>query len=131
MHGKLKGLAREKARRRSRVPGDMLVELAGWGNPLGEPNLHGMHGRQRGRYVRKPRKDYEHQQRNDSHGRSKNVSRKRGPRQMWVANGDPDRQYANDAFIRDTRQKTSSVFDRIAEINDGSADPGTQGHRDQ
>ena len=50
---------------------------------------------------------------------------------MWVAKGDLDRQLPADAFIRDTRQKTSSVFDRISETNDGSADPEARGRRDQ
>ena len=55
--------------------------------------------------------------------RSENENRKRRPKQLWIANDDPDRQTSNDAFIRDTRRKTSLVFDRIS-INDvKSADP--------
>ena len=34
---------------------------------------------------------------------------------MWVAKGDLDKHGGHDAFIRDTRRKTSIVFDRISD----------------
>ena len=57
--------------------------------------------------------------------------RKRRPRQYWVAKGDGGSNERNDTFVRDTRQKTSTVFDRIEEPTDSSADPEGQGRRAQ
>ena len=51
---------------------------------------------------------------------------------MWVAKEGYDRQLGHDVFISDTRQKTSSVFDRISEYEDRTADPAKeQGRREQ
>lgn len=50
---------------------------------------------------------------------------------MRVAKGDLDGQDTQDAFIRDTRRKTSTVFDRISEHHDRAADPAQQGRREQ
>lgn len=95
------------------------------------PGMHGDHGRRRGTFRRKPRQESEHKQYYNPMHRYDKESRKRGPKQMWVAKGDLDRQSGHDAFIRDTRQKTSTVFDRISVNNDESADPGRQGRREQ
>ena len=48
-----------------------------------------------------------------------------------MAKDDPDRQRIGDAFIRDTRRKTSTVFERISTQVDTSADPANQGRREQ
>ena len=53
-------------------------------------------------------------------------SRKRRPRQMWVPKGEGDKQEGDESFIRDTRQKTSSVFDCIKEQGDLSAPPARE-----
>ena len=50
---------------------------------------------------------------------------------MWVAKGDFDRQVSSDVFIRDMRQKTATVFDRISETHDEEADPELRGRREQ
>lgn len=95
------------------------------------PDMHGERSRRRGYYVRKPRKDGEAQQYKQSQSRFETESRKRGSKQVWVVKGDSDRYGSHDAFIRDTRRKTSAVFDRISANEDSSADPGQQGHRSQ
>ena len=48
-----------------------------------------------------------------------------------MAKGEGDKQEGHDTFVHDMRQKTSSVFDRIEEHNDTSADPVRQGRRAQ
>lgn len=51
---------------------------------------------------------------------------------MWVAKDDNDRKVVHDVFLHDTRQKKSTVFDRISENNDRAADPaGAQGRQEQ
>ena len=57
-------------------------------------------------------------------------NRKRRPRQVWIEKGEAEVRSGEDEFIRDTRQKTSSVFERIEE-NNASADPVGLGRRDQ
>lgn len=79
--------------------------------------------------MRKPRPGYDEQRPHHSPRREVGGERKRGPTQYWVAKNDPHKQVGNDAFIRDTRQKTSTVFDRISEHHDISADPVRQGRR--
>jgi hypothetical protein len=87
-------------------------------------------GRRQGYYVRKPRPGHYTEQRSTlSPGHEFKGERKRWPKQYWVPKGDLDRQVSNDIFIRDTRQKTSSVFDRISEQHDEAADPARQGRR--
>lgn len=101
-------------------------------NPLGGPDMHGTRGRRRGYYVRKYRNEEEESRRVDSHALREEVSRKRRPpHQVWVAKGDVDKHGGDDTFIRDTRQKTASVFDRIQKSGDKAASPGSQGRRDQ
>lgn len=88
--------------------------------------------RRRGYYVRKPRQDHEENRgRGDSSQATPNT-RKRRPRQMWVAKEGGDKQEGHDTFIRDTRQKTATVFDRISEHEGVTADPARmQGRREQ
>ena len=87
--------------------------------------------RRRGYYVRKPRPEQDVHRSARSPPRNDNVDRKRRPKQHWVVRGDSVRQVGNDTFIRDTRQKTSSMFDHISEQHDESADPARQGRRSQ
>ena len=80
--------------------------------------------RKQGYYVRKPRTGYTTEHRSPRSPRHVSQrERKRSPKQYWVAKGDLDMQVDNDMFVHDTRQKTSSAFDRIEEHNDTSADP--------
>ncbi|KAE8767197.1 hypothetical protein D1007_61472 [Hordeum vulgare] len=83
--------------------------------------------RRRGTFVRKPRQIYREVQHGHCQVPSAGVGLKRRPRQVWVAKGEGDKQGANDAFIRDTRRKTSSVFDRICDNNDVTATPEGMG----
>lgn len=87
--------------------------------------------RKRGYYVRKPRPGHDEYHSASTAYQNTGGDRKRRPKQYWVAKGDPDNQVGHDTFIRDTRQKTSTVFDRISEQKDTSADPAGQGRRDQ
>lgn len=93
------------------------------------PDRFGQRERRRGYYVRKPRKD-EDRGRKD-HQAHYERKKKRPPKQQWIVKGDSVRQVQNESFIRDTRQKTSNVFDRLEENNARSADPEKQGRRDQ
>lgn len=102
-----------------------------WTEPYGGPGLHGVRWRRRGTYVRKYRENYEQQRTHHSQLSKEAESRKRRPKQLWVAKGDPERQIVHDAFIRDTRLKTSTVFDSISENKGEAADPATQGRREQ
>lgn len=108
-----------------------------YGKPGGEPGMHGKHdmhgglGRRRDYYVRKHREGAEVHHSRSAQEKDEHESKKRRPRQMWVAKGDGDRQGTHDALIRDTRRKTSSVFERISEQNDQAADPEQRGRRDQ
>ena len=80
--------------------------------------------------MRKPRSGYYTEQRPPVSPRHEfKGERKRWPKQYCVAKGDVDKNVGNDIFIRETRQKTSSVFDRISEQHDEAADPARQGHR--
>lgn len=88
--------------------------------------------RKKGYYVRKYRHDHEANRGKGENPQTSLTTRKRRPKQMWVAKDDNDRQVMHDTFIRDTRQKTSTVFDCISENYDRAADPaGEQGHREQ
>ncbi|XP_048555726.1 uncharacterized protein LOC125536538 [Triticum urartu] len=91
--------------------------------PFDRERLGDRGGRRRGHFVRKPRQEYRPVQQGYYQPRFEYEGRKRGPRQYWVAKNDPDRQMTSDEFIRDTRRKTSNVFDRLSENNDPSADP--------
>ncbi|KAM3348890.1 hypothetical protein ACQJBY_022228 [Aegilops geniculata] len=92
---------------------------------------YAQHERRRGYYVRKPRQSSAYEYRESHREREVHESRKRGPRQMWVAKGASDRQADQDAFTRDIRRKTSTVFDRISVNTDRSADPEDRGRREQ
>lgn len=126
-------------RERSSYPGGQNMRMGhngqdaetGRGNPLGGSDMHGTRDRRRGHYVRIHRRENVETYRSGSYGERENESRKRGPRQVWVAKGDPERYGDEDGFICDTRQKTTSVFDRIQENDDKAASPGTRGRRDQ
>lgn len=83
--------------------------------------------RRRGTYVRKARPNYVPSSQTRGQPKYDQESRKRGPKQVWVAKDDPDRHVPNDAFICDTRRKTSTVFDRISE-NSKAVDPVMWGH---
>lgn len=86
----------------------------------------------KGYYVRKPRPGHEDDHHSPRSPRQNSIGeRKRRLKQYWVPKGDMDMQVGNDAFIHDTRQKTSTVFDRISEHHDTSADPARQGRREQ
>ena len=103
----------------------------------GDENGQGYHStypqeRKRGYYVRKPRQEFDERRRRGDSPRDTPGSRKRRPRQMWVPKADGERHEGDESFIRDTRQKTSSVFDRIEETDKLTADPATgQGRREQ
>ncbi|KAE8819332.1 hypothetical protein D1007_02833 [Hordeum vulgare] len=93
--------------------------------------------RKRGHYVRKPRPENVQTLRYEPRSRVGDMSKKRRPKQLWVAKEDPDRQIVHDSFIRDTRRRTSSIIQRISEdkeeihhsmeqdvaLNDASRDP--------
>ena len=81
--------------------------------------------------MRKPRPEQDEHSAARSPVHDGTGDRKRRPKQHWVVKGDSVRQVGNDTFIRDTRQKMSSVFDRISEQHDASADPARQGRRSQ
>lgn len=70
--------------------------------------------RKQGTYVKMPRKDHEANRYEKTQLRFEQEGRKRRLEQYWVAKNDPDRQVPHDAFIRDTRQKMYTVFDRIS-----------------
>lgn len=97
----------------------------------GRPGMHGERGRKKGYYVKKLRQEYDKQQYNSPHPRHDSESRMRGPKQYWKRKGENDRLGTDDGFIRDTRRETSTVFDRISEKEDSSADPVNQGRREQ
>nr|XP_020185121.1 uncharacterized protein LOC109770823 [Aegilops tauschii subsp. strangulata] len=85
-----------------------------------------VHGRRRGTYRRMHRDDLDRWPRYETHHNQPGDNRKRRPKQVWVAKGEQD------AFTRETRQKTASVFDRISsKKGNSSADPDFQGRRDQ
>lgn len=85
--------------------------------------------RKQGTYVRKVRQDHENVLQDGSYQRVDDSSKKRGPKQIWVAKDNIDRQASPDVFIRDTRRKTASVFERISDRDDTSADPARRGRR--
>lgn len=89
--------------------------------------------RKQGHYMRKPRPEYYRERRSPNSPRHDALKeRKRRPKQHWVAKDDLDRHVGIDTFVRDTRQKTSFVFDRIEENNVLSADPARErGRREQ
>lgn len=88
--------------------------------------------RRRGYYVRKPRQDHEERRGRGDSSYTPFNSRKRRPRQVWKPKEGGDSQEGHDTFIRDTRQKTATVFDRISENEGTSADPARmQGRREQ
>lgn len=93
--------------------------------------VQGQFRRRRGYYVRKPRQNHDYDLHEGQRDRTNYDSRKRGPRQVWVAKGDGERVDGPDAFIRDTQRKTSTVFERISENVDKVADPEGRGHREQ
>ncbi|KAI4991144.1 hypothetical protein ZWY2020_039515 [Hordeum vulgare] len=70
--------------------------------------------RTRGHYVKKPRPESSQNGRYEPRPWVGDMSKKRRPKQLWVAKEDPDRQIVHDSFIRDTRRRTSSVFQRIS-----------------
>jgi hypothetical protein len=94
-------------------------------------NMHDERGRRKGYYVRKPRQNFDQQQRDTSYSQREFESRKRGPKQIWRVKDDNNRLGGDDGFIRDTRRKTSSVFDRIEEQKVAMADPVNQGRQEQ
>lgn len=88
----------------------------------GDGDRMDIHGRRRGTYRRKLRVDLDRRSSYEPHDSFFGDNRKRRTKQVWVAKGE------HDAFIRETRQKTSSVFERISGKNgSSSADPGLQG----
>ena len=92
--------------------------------------------------MRRTRDEFEYQLK-QNYDHNYPTSRKRAPKQMWVAKGDMNQHDSQGNFIRATRLKTDSVFDRISEnersvfdriskANDGSADPArAQGRLEQ
>lgn len=85
--------------------------------------------RRRGTYRRKPRQDYFPSSHAQSHAFEDNESRKRRTKQMWVVKDGQGKHGEQEVFIRDTSQKTGSVFERISEENTSSADPDRWGPR--
>ena len=81
--------------------------------------------------MRKPRPDYIPSHHGYDQRGMEQGTRKRGPKQVWMAKDELDRQVTGDAFIRDTRRKTSTVFERISTHDHTSADPASQGRREQ
>lgn len=97
-----------------------------------DTRLHGIQEcaiRKRGTYVKKPRLEQHYHTPGSSHAAFVRDSRKRGPKQVWIAKDGSGRHCPEGAFIRDTRRKTSTVFDRISRDNVSSADPAVQGRR--
>ena len=66
--------------------------------------------RRPGYYVRRTRDEFEYQPK-QNYDHNSPTSRKRAPKQMWVAKGDMNQQYNQGNFIRATRLKMDSVFD--------------------
>ncbi|KAI4992461.1 hypothetical protein ZWY2020_051878 [Hordeum vulgare] len=85
--------------------------------------------RKKGTYVKKPRLDHTSLKPGSSNAAFMRDNRKRGPRQVWIAKDGAGRQGTEEALIRDTRRKTSTVFDRISGENVSSADPAGQGRQ--
>lgn len=54
------------------------------------------------------------------------VPRKRVLKQQWVINGEAGKYNTKEMLIRDKRKKTASVFDRISELNNTTADPAEE-----
>lgn len=103
---------------------------------IGVPSRPGHEGgqgraRTKGHYVRKPRQEYREVHHDRHYQRFEHGGRKRGPRQYWVAKNDPDKQTSHEGFIRDTRRKTATVFNRISDPIVSSADPEDRGRRTQ
>ncbi|XP_044434897.1 uncharacterized protein [Triticum aestivum] len=93
--------------------------------------VHRQDGRRRGYYVRKPRQSPAYDHCESQRDRISFENRKRRPWKVRVAKGDIDRIHEQDACIRDTRRKTSTMFDRISDNMDRSADPEERGLPEQ